>query len=165
MGFRDELLYGRIIVSPEPKPLHFVIADNIYKLLESAAGKRYWVAQRINLRFPSANSMPSPDVFVIGREAFQAAIRGSSYPEGKATILAVEVLSPSNRKKHIDLKVSLYLDSGIEVWVVNPKKAEIKVHTGDAVQTFELEGENILVLPPELGGKKISLARIFRVPA
>jgi len=35
--------------------------------------------------------------------------------------LAVEVLSPSDRKKHIDSKVALYLDSGIEVWVVNPK--------------------------------------------
>jgi len=165
MGFRDELVYGRILVSPERKPLHFVIADNIYKLLESAAGRKYWVAQRINLHFPSAASMPSPDVFVIAREAFRAAIRASSYPEGNAAILAVEVLSPSNRKKHIDSKVALYLDSGIEVWVVNPKKAEIQVHKADEVRTVRPDAEKKLFLPTALGGKAISPARIFRVPA
>jgi Uma2 family endonuclease len=135
MGFRDELVYGRILVSPERKPLHFVIADNIYKLLESAAGRKYWVAQRINLHFPSAASMPSPDVFVIAREAFRAAIRASSYPEGNAAILAVEVLSPS------------------------------KVHKADEVRTVRPDAEKKLFLPTALGGKAVSPARIFRVPA
>jgi hypothetical protein len=51
MGFRDELVYGRIIVSAERKPLHFVIADNIYKLLEAAGrcgdfGRRSSLAER-----------------------------------------------------------------------------------------------------------------------
>ncbi len=163
MGFRDELVYGRIILSPEPKPLHFVIADNIYERLKKAAGKKYRAAQRMNLRFAAANSMPSPDVFVISQEAFQLALQANAYPEGQAVILAVDVLSPSNRKKQVDLKVALYLDSGIEVWVVNPKKAEIKVHKGDEVRTFGPDGENKLFLPPQLGGKEIALARVFSV--
>jgi len=163
MGFRDELVYGRIIVSPQPKPLHFVIADNIYERLKKAAGQKYRAVQRMNLRFLAAKSMPSPDVFVISREAFQLALRANGYPEGSATILAVEVLSPSNRKKHIDSKVELYLDSGIEVWVVNPKKAEIKVHKGDEVRTFGPNGEGKLPVPAQLGGKAIPLKHIFSV--
>ena len=64
-GYRDELIYGRIIVSPEPKALHYDVADNLYRLLTAAAGKKYRVAQRMNLRFPEEKSMPSPDVFVV----------------------------------------------------------------------------------------------------
>jgi hypothetical protein len=32
-GFRDELINGRIIMSPEPKVLHVDVADNLYRLL------------------------------------------------------------------------------------------------------------------------------------
>jgi hypothetical protein len=37
-GFRDELINGRIVMSPEPKMLHFDVADNLYKLLTKAGG-------------------------------------------------------------------------------------------------------------------------------
>ena len=67
-GFRDELIFGKIIVSPEPKILHFQIADNLYRLLDKTVGKKFRVAQRVNLRLPALNSMPSPDVFVIERD-------------------------------------------------------------------------------------------------
>jgi hypothetical protein len=86
-GFRDELVYGRIIVSREPKPLHFDIADNIYKRLSSAVGKQFKVAQRVNLRFPALASMPTPDVFVTSHETWKKARDASGYPDGTATIL------------------------------------------------------------------------------
>ena len=57
-GFRDELIYGKIIVSPEPKILHFQIADNLYKLLGKSVSRKFRVAQRVNLRLPALNSMP-----------------------------------------------------------------------------------------------------------
>jgi Uma2 family endonuclease len=35
-GFRDELINGRIVVSPEAKPLHHEIAANVFGLLKKA---------------------------------------------------------------------------------------------------------------------------------
>jgi Uma2 family endonuclease len=160
-GYRDELVYGRIIVSPEPKPLHFDIADNIYKLLCSAVGKQFKVAQRVNLRFPALASMPSPDVFVTSQEAWKKARASSGYPDGTATILAVEVLSPGNRKKAVESKVELYSEHGIEAWVVNPKTQEIKIVRDKEIRLLNLSTNKTLTLPSGLGGKAVPLSRVF----
>jgi Uma2 family endonuclease len=160
-GFRDELVYGKIIVSPEPKPLHFDIADNIYRLLISAMAKKYKVAQRVNLRFPAATSMPSPDVFVTSRNIWNAARAAGEYPDGKATLLAVEVLSPGNRKKAIKLKVDLYQQNNIEAWVVDPKLQQITVHSDQELPTLKLPTDKTIALPKSLGTKSISLTKIF----
>ena len=43
------------------------------------------------------------------------------YFEG-APVLAVEILSPSDKQEEIDEKVELYLETGVAiVWVVNPR--------------------------------------------
>jgi Uma2 family endonuclease len=161
-GFRDELVYGRIIVSPEPKVLHFQIADNLYELLKRAVGKKYRVAQRINLRFPVSNSMPSPDVFVIERAAYDSALQSNSYPDGTRVVLAVEVLSPSNRKKAVLLKTDLYRANRIEVWVVDPKAREVKIFRDEQVSSID---DGTLSLPIALGGKALPLSRIFDLTA
>jgi Uma2 family endonuclease len=160
-GYRDELVYGRIIVSPEPKPLHFDIADNIYKLLSSAAGIQFKVAQRVNLRFPALASMPSPDVFVTSHEAWKKARDASGYLDGTATILAVEVLSPGNRKKAVESKVKLYAEHGIEAWVVNPKTQEIKIIRDQETLLLNPALNKTLRLPGSLGGKAVPLSRVF----
>jgi Uma2 family endonuclease len=160
-GYRDELVFGRIIVSPEPKPLHFDIADNIYKPLSAAAGKKWKVAQRVNLRFPTSVSMPSPDVFVTSHEAWRKARDLSGYPDGSETILAVEVLSPSNRKKAVQSKIDLYQEYEIEAWVVNPKSQTIEVFRQQEVLSFDLKEDKTIPLPASLGGKPLSIARIF----
>jgi len=160
-GYRDELIYGRIIVSPDPKPLHFDIADNIYKLLTSAIGKKFKVAQRVNLRFPRVASMPSPDVFVMAPTAWKKARESGGYPEGAATILAVEVLSPGNRKRAVQSKVDLYCRYGIEAWIVNPKLQEVQIFRDQEVFSLTLKAHKALALSSQLTGKLIPLSRIF----
>jgi Uma2 family endonuclease len=160
-GCRDELVYGTIIVSPEPKLLHFHIADKLHELLKKAAGKRYRVAQRVNLRFPKLNSMPSPDVFVVAREEYDSALHASTYPDGTRVILAVEVLSPGNRKKAVQSKINLYCKHGIEVWVVNPKTQEIRIFRDHETILLNLSANQTLTLPAKLGGKAIPLSRVF----
>jgi Uma2 family endonuclease len=160
-GFRDELVNGRIIVSPEPKVVHFQIADNLYGLLKKAAGKKYRAAQRVNLRFPASNSMPSPDLFVIAREEYNRAMQTGTYPEGNRVVLAVEVLSPSNRKRAVQSKVELYREHGIEAWVLDPKQQELQLFRDDQILSLNLKIHKSLKLPPLLGSKTILLARIF----
>jgi Uma2 family endonuclease len=160
-GCRDELVYDKSIVSPGPNPLHFEIADNIYQLLSKALDPRYRAAKRINLRFPAASSMPSPDVFVIALDAFYSALRSNAYPDGNRVELAVEVLSSSNRKKAIQSKLDLYQEYGIEAWVVNPKSQTIEVFHHQEVLSFNLKEDKTIPLPASLAEKPLPITRIF----
>ncbi len=156
-GFRDELISGRIIVSPEPKLLHFDIADNLYRLLTKAAAKKFRVGQRVNLQFPDANSMPSPDVFVLDATEWKRARLANVYPDGSQLQLAVEVLSPSNRKPALQAKISIYTSHGIEAWLVDPRQQEVKVYSGKTVRTATLKSKSVL----RWNGKSIPVSAVF----
>ncbi len=115
----------------------------------------------MNLRFPDVDSMPSPDVFVIDLAEWQRARSAEIYPDGAKVLLAVEVISPSNRPTPLAEKVAIYVDHGIETWVVEPKKQEVKVHRhGDPVQSESLQFQSIL----NWNGKELPLSAIFQLP-
>jgi len=79
-GLKDELILGKIILSPQPKPLHRQVTQNIQDLLHSALkGQRYTVQQNSNVRFRAANSVPAPDVFVITKEQWNRACEIDDY--------------------------------------------------------------------------------------
>jgi Uma2 family endonuclease len=160
-GYRDELIYGRIIVSPEPKPLHFQIAENVCDHLRRAVQKRWKVAQRINLRFSDAQSMPSPDVFVVDSPEWLSALENNRYSAGSKVVLAVEVVSPGNRKKAIQQKVDLYGSHGIVTWVIHPKNKTVQVFEGDRRREFMYPDK--LPLPASLGTKSLPLEIIFNI--
>jgi Uma2 family endonuclease len=61
----------------------------------------------MNLRFPDVDSMPSPDVFVIELAEWHRARSEEVYPEGSKVLLAVEVVSPSNRPAPLSEKVAI----------------------------------------------------------
>jgi Uma2 family endonuclease len=161
-GFRDELINGRIVVSPEPKPLHHDVALNVFKLLEGVVGPSFKTGMRINMTMEALNSAPSPDVWVVDREKWRAARAANTYPEN-APILAVEVVSPSNRTRHIREKVDLYLNTGgAAVWVIYPKRRGVSVFTAGAVERgYGIEDD--LTLPPPLPERSIAAADIFRL--
>jgi len=123
-GYRDELINGKIIVSPEPKALHFDVAENFFELLKAACNtKIHKVAQRMNLRFPEVDSMPSPDVFVIERAEWQRVRAEEVYPDG-AKLLLAEVISPSNRPAPLREKVASMWGMGLRLgwWSLRNKK-------------------------------------------
>jgi Uma2 family endonuclease len=157
-GYRDELIFGRIIVSPDPKPIHVDVAENVHELLKKVLGKKYRVAQRINLRFPEEHSMPSPDVLVIEREAWKQALLRKSYPDGLSVRLVVEVLSPSNSKESLRLKVDLYKKNSIKVWVIDPDRKDIKVHNAEKVLRFTLKNDDSLAFDSHI----FKLQEIFK---
>jgi Uma2 family endonuclease len=160
-GYRDELINGRIIVSPEPKALHFDVAENVFELLKAACNKKHYkVAQRMNLRFPDVDSMPSPDVFVIERAEWQRVRAEEVYPDGSKVLLAVEVISPSNRPTPLREKVAIYVGHGIETWVVEPKRQEVKVHRrGEPLISASLRLQSVL----QWNGKSVPLSAIFQL--
>jgi Uma2 family endonuclease len=162
-GFRDELIYGEIVVSPEPKPLHHDVAENIFELLKSAVGRTFKAGMRINMTMEMLNSAPSPDVWVVDREKWRVARATNTYPEN-APILAVEVVSPSNRKRRVQQKIDLYLAAGgAGVWVVYPKRREVRVHLPKQPEaTYGIE-DGAIRLPPPLPQASIVISEIFRL--
>ncbi len=77
-------------------------------------------------------------------------------------VLAVEILSPSDKQEEIDEKVEVYLESGVKVvWIVNPRQKTILVYrAGKRPELFNDEQE--LTGDPELPGFKVAVAEIFR---
>ena len=79
-GLRDELIHGEIVLSPQPKPLHQPVAQNVHDLLRAAVRSQpYTARQNSNLRFPGVYSMPAPDVFVVSRKEWCRACRENEY--------------------------------------------------------------------------------------
>ena len=75
-------------------------------------------------------------------------------------ILAVEILSPSDKHEEIVRKVEAYLASGTVVWVLDPDFQTVSVHRpGQPPESFnalkELSGE------PELPGFRVAVADVF----
>ena len=104
--------------------------------------------------------MPSPDVWVIKDEIWQTALENDTYPDG-GPIFAVEVISPSNTKRRVEQKVSLYLDGGtVEVWCIYPRRQEVPVHSTTGVATYANAPEVSIPLPPPLVGE-ILLSSVF----
>jgi len=163
-GYHDELINGNIIVSPDPKPLHLDIAENLFHLLRAAVGDAYKVGQRINLRFPAHNSMPSPDVFVMEMAAWKDSRAANEYPDGSKVLLVVEVVSPGNRSNAIRKKADLCQKNSLEAWIVYPKKQQIKIHRpGHPTMTLSAQDNALVSLPPALPGNSISIAQLFKL--
>jgi Uma2 family endonuclease len=73
----------------------------------------------------------------------------------------VEVISPSNRPSPLAEKVAIYVDRGIETWVVEPKKQEVKVHRrGEPLHGECFRLQSVL----QWNGKEVPLSAIFQLP-
>lgn len=76
-------------------------------------------------------------------------------------LLAVEILSPSDKTSGIQQKVDLYLKSGVElVWVVDPHFRTVVVHRNGHVPEMYASG-SFLVGEDALPGLKIAVTEIF----
>jgi Uma2 family endonuclease len=160
-GFRDELIEGAIILSPDPKALHQEVAHRICSLLErKLQGSSFVARQRTNMRMPQDHSMPSPDVFVIDTERWKLAIALDGYPQ-QSPQLVVEVISRSNTRKHVKKKTALYLKNGATaVWIVYPLKKVVDVVRVECDASSHGLEDTLSLLPP-LPDVKITVGEIF----
>lgn len=75
-------------------------------------------------------------------------------------VLAVEILSPSDKHEDIVAKVRKYLDVGTVVWEVNPEYRSVLVHRpGLEVEMYNRNQE--LVGDPYLPGFRVAVAEFF----
>ncbi len=146
-GLRDELIRGKIVLSPQPKPLHQEIAHRIERLLARAFGLdgTYVARQNSNVKFPLSHTMPAPDVFVVTLAAWNRACETDQYLS-EPPVLVVEVISPANRRRAVEEKMRVYLEEGVsQVWIIQPKHKTVRIYQqGDPVGTFAISGVELV---------------------
>ncbi len=139
-GLKDELIYGEIVLSPQPKPLPQQIAET-------------------HLRFGAAHSTPAPDVLLVPVEAWREACRKNQYLSAPPLVVA-EVLSLSNRSAVMAKKVRLYLEQGVKmVLVIQPKARQLACH--QANQDVLLAAAEDQITLPQAGVVSLSTVFVF----
>jgi Uma2 family endonuclease len=121
-GRRYELLDGSIIVTPSPTPAHQNVTLELAVLLRTScsAELKVFVAP-LDTALPTGDVL-EPDVLVVRRDTITAKdVTG-------APLLAVEILSPSTRRRDVGDKLTAYRDAGVpSYWVVDPINPRLRV--------------------------------------
>ena len=149
-GRKYELVDGEVVMSPAGSRHGAVCARLITRLGPFIEQRRlgYLFDSSTGFRMPNGN-VRLPDVAFVARGRFE----GGKVPEGFSPVapdLAVEVLSPDDRPRHVLDKVGEYLDAGVPlVWVVDPKTRTATVYRSltnvrMVVEDGDLDGEDIL---------------------
>ncbi|MGH3095699.1 MAG: Uma2 family endonuclease [Streptosporangiales bacterium] len=150
-GLQYELLDGLLLVTPVPIPIHQGVIGNLYLVLRDAcpAGLTVFLAP-LDWR-PDLRTSLQPDLLVVRRD--EIGEKNVTYPE---LALAVEVLSPSTRRKDLVLKRSKYEDAGVgSYWVVDPKEP--------SVQAWDLVDGRYVETGVARGAEPVTLDRPFPV--
>ena len=165
-----ELEHGKVIEMPPPKPLHGYIANRIARLLDKhaeACGIGFVLSNDSGViveRDP--DSVRGPDVcyFV---ESFGDASEVEDFLRSYATVppvIAVEVVSPTDRINKVAGKVDGYLAFGVkQVWVVDPEEKDVAVHRPRQSMML-LEGDAELMGGDDLPGFSCRVSDFFRLP-
>ena len=148
-GLRYELLDGILLVSPAPTRRHQRAVLQLGLVLQAACPPELEVLVAPLDWRPDRKTSLQPDVLVLGN-------RDLTSTAAEAMILAVEVLSPSSRRKDAIYKRSKYEDEGVaSYWIVDPEAPSILAL--DLVDgRYEIVGE-------ALGDQAVTLENPFPV--
>ncbi|MGH3544782.1 MAG: Uma2 family endonuclease, partial [Mycobacteriales bacterium] len=143
-GQRYEIIDGVLFVSPAPIPLHQRAIRKLLIVLESACPPELEVFLSPLDYQPHQRTSVQPDLLVVRN--------GDMNPKNLtiAPLLAVEVLSPSSKRRDLVLKHSVYADCGVaSYWVVDPEAASIRAWNladGGYTEAGDTSGERPITL-------------------
>lgn len=147
-----ELASGALQVSEPPGGVHGLLAARLsYRLhgFVQARGLGVVLVEAGYVLRRNPDTVRGPDVSFVST----ATLRPDQIPKTFipcAPDLAVEILSPEDRRAHIAEKVADYLDAGTKlVWVIDPSERQLIVHRPDrpprvAAAQDSLDGEDVL---------------------
>ena len=165
-GQIHELVRGELISEPLPGARHGRVCSNVVFVLQSwarrtGAGIVYTCDTGFVLE-RDPDTVRGPDVAFVSAERLRPDDDGW-FHEGPPD-LAVEVLSPGNRRADMETKVGNYLDAGAAmVWVIDPVAETLVVRTLHDTEAFGVDdtftAESLL---PEL---RVAVRELFELPA
>ena len=130
-GYPVELIEGGFVREPQPTEWHQRIVGEMYVRLRAVAGSARVLPAPVDVRVDRWNAL-QPDVVAFGPEKHV----GRRSPSGTIPVLAVEVLSPSTRRRDRARKTPIYLRAGVaEVWLVDPDAGTIEIRERAADDT------------------------------
>jgi Uma2 family endonuclease len=105
------------------------------------------------------DSLVGIDVAFVSPELAKASSDDSPFHDGPP-VLAVEILSPSDKHEDVVERINAYLNAGVVVWEVDPDFRTVRVHKpGEEPETINVRGE--ISGEPYLPGFRASMARFF----
>ena len=159
-GYRHELIKGELLTMPVPKLLHGFVTTNLSVLLYThiKANNLGLLVGESGFHLESGpDTVLGPDVAFVSRDRV-GDDKDCFYPG--APDLAVEVLSPSDRRGKVERKTALYLDlGGRSVWNVDPRKRTVEVVHADG-QRWLLNEDDELV-DDTVPGFRVPVSKIF----
>lgn len=151
-GQWEELIEGELIVSPNVKATHSEIVRRLSRRLAALEEQGFVVLTDFACILPQ-HSMPNPDLGVVRRERWDAALTKETYLQGPPD-LVIEVASPGNRK--LERKAVLYQEHCAEQsWTVYPKTRTVTILTAEGSREARV-GETL-----EFHGVTVPVAEIF----
>ena len=147
-----ELVRGEVIELPPPLKIHGVVCVNVAYELSGYVRRRrkgYVTGNDSGVILErQPDTVRGPDV-ALYEDASKFADLHSEYVEVPPR-LAVEVLSPDDKAKHVTRKITDYLKNGIDlVWLIDPEARTVTVYRRDRGQYLveesgELTGDDVL---------------------
>lgn len=162
-GNRYEVIEGELCLVPAPNRKHQKIALKLARLIGNFLdGKSLGDVYISPLDVVLSNiNVLQPDVLYVSNDRLNiltdAGVAG-------APDLAIEVLSPSTRRRDAVVKLQLYENFGVdEYWIVDPERVNVTVfrRVGEKLERVAELFETDVIETPLLAGLAISVARIF----
>jgi Uma2 family endonuclease len=139
-GVRYELLDGSIVMTPAPGLRHQRVVVRLLRLLQDAVVDGFEVlVSPLDVYLPTGDIL-EPDLVVITPEA-----EVDDKVQGAVPVLAVEVFSPSSRRRDVGDKLTAYRDAGVpSYWVVDPIDPRLRawrLEDGEYVEVADIGGD------------------------
>jgi Uma2 family endonuclease len=159
-GNRHELIKGELLTMPVPKLLHGFVTANLTWLLYNhvKANNLGLLVGESGFHLESGpDTVLGPDVAFVARERV-GDDKDCFYPG--APDLAVEVLSPGDRRGKVERKTALWLELGAKsVWNVNPRKRTVEVFHADGQRWLLHESDELV--DDTVPGFRVAVSKIF----
>lgn len=157
---RHELIKGELLTMPPPQFEHGRVVLNLGVLLGlhvKANNLGYVCAETGYKLETNPDTVLGSDVSFVSRERLEGVPDGY-YPG--APDLAVEVLSPSDRRSRVEWKTNLWLTLGTKsVWLVNPKHRTVEVVRSDGLRKLFRESDELV--DDTVPGFRVAVSEIF----
>jgi Uma2 family endonuclease len=157
---RHELIKGELLTMPPPKFEHGRISANLISILG-----QHVKANRLGSLYAESgyhlesdpDTVLGPDVSFVSKDRDDPS--EDAYYQGSPD-LAVEVLSPGDRKGKVEQKLALWLECGAKsVWHVNPRKRTVEVIKSNGERRVLNETDELV--DDTVPGFRVKVSEIF----
>ena len=167
-----ELVNGEVIVLSPNVAGHQWVMQKLFLILHGVVTAQQAGYIAIETPFALTDSpnwvkgSRTPDLMFFQATRWSAYIAATPDWKGKPYLLvpdlAIEVVSPNDRYSEIDDKVEGYLADNVQlVWVIDPQRRKVSIHTTDNDQPITLRQTAILTGGDVLPGFSIPVKSLF----